>query len=288
MVEYKWIYKSIDEAIIKCRTGGQLSSRVKKTLNTFAEKSRKWRKEQAIVIDANGEILYSIKGKTYSVNISSEEVIKLIQDNGMVGDFHIDHNHPTPYQNAEREENLLPTSLSYPDVMRLVDCWSPYSEKLDDFVSITPYKSVTAECPNGSRMTLNRLGINEKNKVLEVNEKGGDEFQKFMDDYTQANRNLGLKTGEFCQNIIKTGGLLEQHMDSWVKEWNKNNKHNQEVLKHKPVEWDKMEFPSDKEYNQEKNNFITDYSKENYKDFLKDNIKEFKDLGFELSVEWTV
>lgn len=287
MVNVEIINKIFDELIIKCRKSGGLSTRVKGRLNHFAEESRGYRKEKGLIINANGEILLERQGTETKVQYTVSEIKELIEKTGLMGDFHKEHNHPTPYISAKNEENLLPTCLSEADIDNLQECWV-FDDKNGDELYITPFKSITCECPNGSRMTLNRIGIGDENTVRNASiDPDVFKYDAFHRKFNQARDNLQIAHSNFIHNLIDTGGYIDSHMDNWYKEWNKNNQHNQKILHQEPIDWGALESPSREEYNRERDKYIQEYTRNNYKYYIENSIKEWQELGFELSVEWT-
>lgn len=274
MVSKKWIVKSLDSAIQKCRKGGGLSNLVKGALNRFAEISKNFVNEQTWLITPNGEVVEVIDGDRNHCSLPLDTAKRY------GGDLSIEHNHPHWFNEGFKGEKLLPTCLSESDMMRLVD-----REYVDDDL-FTPYKSITCESYGGCRVTLNRLGVGDDNVVLKKANGDMSDWMEFHGEYVTAVANLKMNYGKFMASFNDTGGLLDRHMSNWRRDWNLNNPHNQEVIKQKPVDWDALEHPSDEEYYNEMSNFVKTYCRENYGDSLKESMDEFKKLGFELTVEW--
>lgn len=152
------------------------------------------------------------------------------------------HNHPGAYDGAKLDYNMF-TCLSEGDMMNLVN-----PVMVSDFFLYNLNRSVTADCSNGSRMTLTNL--NEINHS--VNPYIFKKAIRHLND-TWANYYRTVKNS--AQNeFYKRMTDLSSNTGKTVKE--------------------------------EVNDFLKEESLKVFPKMLEDNIKEFEELGFELRVDW--
>lgn len=141
MITKNIILKSLDDAISKCGQKLTLSNRVTDTFNRFDKEVTGSKKEKAIFVDDDGEILVTKKGGEDKVNVfeAMKEAYKMNDDNPI----HLNHNHPNKYG------TYTPTALSNPDILVLLATMP----KTKEFM----IKSITAvDSFNNSKMTLVR------------------------------------------------------------------------------------------------------------------------------------
>lgn len=155
MVKYKTILKIINETV-KTHDGTSLG-RIRTQLNKIAEKIREKKKEQAYILDENGNIIQHKQGTKNEVELDTETLKN--QKN-----LHITHNHP-----SEITLDDIPTTLSHADLLMLNT-----TNNDGDYI----FRSISAEAPNGTRITLIR-----NNKFDESNEY---DYQFAVNKYSRA------------------------------------------------------------------------------------------------------
>ena len=106
---------------------------------------------------------------------------------------------------------------------------------------------MTADCLNNSRMTLVRLNNDFNHK----------EFKKAV-------KNLKMNWDMY---LVESLINVNKSMFTWI---SKTNSHNLSI----------------KDIKSQRNYYEENYGKENFVDYIQENIDEFEKLGFELSVEW--
>lgn len=280
MIDKNLILKSLDDAISKCRRSirvgmSSLSNQIKGTLNRFADKTKNNTIEEGLIIGTDGSELLWSKGTYENVSYDEEDVRKALDmNNGK--DLFFEHNHVGSFiDNDKKFEDMLqltvPTLLSLPDMNTLF-------ETLEyNGVKITPFKSITADSTNGTRMTVTRID-NEgedltNNHVLKnvsdskymVTEAWKNMYSRWATFFNQYNKNLKVFAINFRTEHY------QDYYDKWVNSGKDDN-----VWKRY---WN--------DYHSARDKFANDLVKDNFEvDVMQDSIKEFKDLGFELSMEW--
>ena len=283
MVDILFVVKSIDDAIWKCSTrrigSNSLNNKIKGTLNKFAEKTKNNTIEQGLIIGGNGEELDWHDGTYENVSYDEDDVINALDKNNGK-DLVFEHNHVGSFidkrQSEEDEledlvQSNMPTLLSMPDIQIFFET-TEYNGK-----KITPFKSITADSTNGTRMTLTRIdGDGEdltNNHVLknisdsryEVNEAWKNMYSRWATFFNTYNENLKTFTANYRNEHY------QKYYDEWISKGKDDNV------------W--QEFWSN--HNKERNNYAKQMIKEYYaEDVINKSVKEFKDIGFELYVEW--
>lgn len=144
MVKYKTILKVINESV-KTHDGTSLGT-IRTSLDKIAPKIRNKKKEQAYILDEEGNIIQHKRGTGDSVEIDTDT----LQYENQKG-LHITHNHP-----SDLTLDDIPTTLSHADLLILNT-----TNNDGDYI----FRSISAENPNGTRITLIR-----NNKFNETNE----------------------------------------------------------------------------------------------------------------------
>ena len=157
MVKYKTILKIINETV-KTHDGTSLG-KIRTPLDKIAEKIREKKKEQAYILDENGNIIQHKQGTKNEVELDTETLKYENQKN-----LHITHNHP-----SEITLDDIPTTLSHADLLMLNT-----TNNNGDYI----FRSISAEAPNGTRITLIR-----NNKFNESNEY---DYQFAVNKYSRA------------------------------------------------------------------------------------------------------
>lgn len=248
MVDKKTITEIINKAIIvKCSDGWNLSTKVRSTFNQFAKDTRSLTHEELIMCDKQGNIVFSKKGDNHSVNISDDEDKELWSN---YQDLDVDHNHPTVTGKD------VTTCLSWEDME------NPIKYNLGDKIGEHDYeevylvKSVTAEAPNNSRMTLIR------NHQFNITE-NGESYQKAREELVKVNSQYKNKFTDavldYCINHVIE--FKEKHPDAHVRESDFRDEAEDYVIK----QLGKFEETND----------------------FKRVQKLFKDANCNLTVEWT-
>ena len=111
-------------------------------------------------------------------------------------------------------------------------------------------KTLVADCHNGSRMILTR---------------NNDDFDN--NNLMKAYDNLKMSWSMYLYQSEKE---INTKLINWIRnQYNLNN-----------------ELPSETEYTNQKIEIQKDYAMRNFSKYIQENIIEFKDMGFDLSVEW--
>ena len=305
MVNKSLILKAINESL-KCRKESYaligLSNHVKGAMNQFANSTRNETIEHGVIIDGHGHTLVKVDGNENSVHIPTETTIsKILEEkckdllddyqreyNALMSEgkendtiflrdkyekeiykrieslkedvfFNVDHNHPGAYSSAELDYNVF-TCLSKADLDNcLLRGYIGMGVGDGGFFIDNIVKSKTAECSNGSRMTL--VNNNPPNAMVNV-----EKFNKARD-------NLLNTWDEYASVTIKNEALHYAHslVDS--------GKYSESDVKR-----DRNDLRT--EIGNDINAYIKKKSLEIFPNMIKDNIKEFEELGFELRVDW--
>lgn len=172
--------------------------------------------------------------------------------------FHVDHNHPGPYKTASLDYNVL-TCLSPMDLNNCLLNARIQAPNGDSFFIDNIVKSKTAECSNGSRMTLvNRNPFNHTVSTSDFN-KARDNLIKTWQKYAGSTiRSDALK---YAHSLVDSGKYSEGDVKR-----DRNDLHT--------------------EIGNDINKYLKTRSMELFPTLFKQNIKEFEDLGFELRVDW--
>lgn len=271
MVKYDTLIKVITEYNSKSnhnyRVGTlTLSNKVKRQLSKFRKKSKNLEYEIGELITSDGKVVLEKDGETGKVRFTIEEIKELAKQG--YTDLILEHNHPGPYSESFLDgekvisNKKISTILSENDVERLWDKETVYIEETNEVINFNPFKGVVAECSNnGSRMSLIRKDSAEE--FINDPWTRADNKEKFDDAYST----LHMKWTNYKEKYIEES---KKHMKEWMDkkdisdpDWTLEDYHNEEKL------WS-MKF-----------------NRENFnEDYLKSSIKEFDDLGFELSMEW--
>lgn len=167
---------------LKCGQGFRLNKSIISTFDKFHDETcgvKFKKKEKAILVDDNGEIIYSKWGGEHSVMIDDRDIVN---DFKKYGELHVNHNHP---------RRLVEETLSVPDVEHI------YQEAYVDGNWVYLYKSISVESPNGSRMTLIRGDDFSNESITDVRFLASD-----LEDYSNKYEN------DFYNLVFK---LKEQH-----------------------------------------------------------------------------
>lgn len=131
----------------KCGKGG-FNKQVLATFNKFREETKDLNYEKIIFVTNKGEIVWSNDGDGNSVECDNYEAWLQSREHGLL---HMEHNHP-----VVKGLEYFPSVLSKDDIRGLVD-------KAGDYYL---YRSITAECPNGSRMSVSKTRDFDKRYIL--------------------------------------------------------------------------------------------------------------------------
>lgn len=248
MVDKKTINEIINKAIIvKCSDGWNLSTKVRSTFNQFAKDTRSLTHEELIMCDKQGNVVFSKKGDNHSVGISDEEDNMLWSN---YRDLDVDHNHPTVIGKD------VTTCLSWEDMENPITVGTGKKIGEHEYEDVYLCKSVTAEAPNGSRMSLVR---NYNFNLLS----DGDNYENARGELVKANSQYKNKFTDavldYCINHVIE--FKEKHPDAHVRESDFRDEAEDYVIK----ELGKFEETSD----------------------FKRVQKLFKDANCNLTVEWT-
>lgn len=303
MVDKSIILKTLNESISKCRKPSysiiSVSNHVKGAMNRFAKNTRTETIEHGVVIDGQGHTLVEVDGNENSVYIPTVETItNVLQEkckdileeylqeydtwvndgredetmflwdryqnkiyeriNELNLSFHVDHNHPGAYSESDLDYNMF-TCLSDKD---MDNCLLSANIRTHDdkhgFGVENIVKSKTAECSNGSRMTL--VNNNPPNRSVSKSDfnKARDNLLKAWGDYSVRIKNDAL---HYAHGLVDSGKYSETD-----------------------VKRDRNDFKT--EIGRDVNEYIKKRSKEIFPIMINKNIREFKELGFELRFDW--
>jgi hypothetical protein len=274
MVHKELICKIIDYSISKCsrhRTG-RLScpNVIKRALDDFASRTHEDTREHMEWYTSDGMMVFKKTGDAMSVEWDVEDEYNVIDDEYF--DLYAVHNHPDTFliDGTVYNTQMIPTLLSYEDINNLwtVHEYSDYSSGEEIEVPVTLFKSITADCGNGSRMTLSRIGGDGMdNSILHPTEKMVDTFN---DAYDRLVDNWKRFTNAYKDEV-------NNHMSEWCMMKLNTLKDSNGVN----GRW----TPSD--YENERRRYGKRFSQEVFNEYIMDSINEFKDIGFDLSTEWT-
>ena len=133
MVKYKTILKVINESV-KTHDGTSLG-KIRTSLDKIAPKIRNKKKEQAYILDEDGNIIQHKRGTKNGVEIDEDTLKEEKHKN-----LHVTHNHP-----SDLTLDNIPTTFSEDDMEALLT-----KNNDDDYL----FRSISAESPNGTRITL--------------------------------------------------------------------------------------------------------------------------------------
>ena len=295
MVKIKIIEEVLEKAFltVKCKINrigiNNLNNHIKGALNRFAEYDAKLLEyERMQCIGKNGKVLFQRDGERYQVSWSNEDVQKALQS--QEGDFINEHNHPTSYIEATGEMLNVPTCLSRKDVENL---WKvSVVSQTEDGVDMlgTVWRGVVAECSNGSRMSLIRRDDDTYLNSV-VQDYVGREYDGELPDNNKE---------EFMEayNILSSDwkAMLKDYKksyNSFVDEWISTHSTRDSLAD--PSNWNENDiiYDTSEEYMEEFNKSVNKFSKDYFADEnstwngnLRFDIRVFKDLGWDLSLEW--
>ena len=237
-----------------------LPNRVKGALNRFNKKTRELEHETCLVMDSNGnKVIEKKDGDEYSIEIGKEHIPKEYLDSDT--DLHLTHNHPT--------ETILPTCLSKADCVKLLENNGIHADLETGRLELDlVFQSITAECSNGSRMTLAIKDYDKFMDSLEIDSNGKLIYDNIANDFCGEDH-----TSHIEKFYTEAQYAVVEHVDKWT-----------HAQKDKGVDIHTDDF--DKAWRVERDKFIKRYSEEHMAEFLKDDIKRFEDAGLELTIGW--
>lgn len=177
---------------------GGFTPEVREQLNTFANESRSYDKEKGILISQDGKRVYTTPfGSTHSCDFDAKAVADAYNENG---ELHLDHNHPTSDKKSDVYTCLSNADCSWIHYGETVETWAGDHWEYNRVFYI---KSVTAECGNGSRMSLVRNDgftyddITQFNKAVELLDQVYDKWSEEPQDYVDRK----------CEEILEQTGM---------------------------------------------------------------------------------
>ena len=208
----------VDNRIEKCTNkipsnnnsfGVRFNKKVRKALDDFAnetcgEKPRGT--EKLHLINENGEVVYTKNGKKTSVPYNHKKMNKLVSENGLL---HMEHNHPIVKGEIADSTKYVPTMLSEGDAYQLLEKGYVENGRFESMIDSNWdyfFKSITAESPNGSRITL------IKNNDFNVDNE---------DDYMNAYHRLDNEWQGYCQSFKSSKSQYVAYLNSdtgWFRE----------------------------------------------------------------------
>ena len=180
---------------------------VRKALDDFRTETcgdTPFKTEKLCVINNNGEVVYTKNGTSNQVKDNEDKIYKLREKYGML---HATHNHPST-ENDTLPYGIIPTMLSEADAKQLLRVRAFDDGRFTPLKFDYFYKSITAESPNGSRVTL--MKNNDFNPSNE-------------EDYMIAYNHLNTLWNDYSQKFITTKGQFvayyrSEGSDGWFSE----------------------------------------------------------------------
>lgn len=275
MVKYHILLKIINNYIEKNNDWSGMTSslptRVKGKLNIFSKQIRGLDYEKGIVITDKGQIVQKKDGEKDNVKLPWSECDKeALQSH--IG-LNVEHNHPV-YSDLEG----FATCLSEWDCNNLT---SLKPRVMDDDLNLIPnedpsldyefaYKSVTADCGNGSRMTI--AMVDEDKFKKKAYDKNGDSTK-----YRTLVRDFCGEDGHFSEFLEKATDDISDYMDKWT---------DKRVEKARVSGEDLQLQDLIDEANEEKIRYQKKYCQDNMPQFFKTDIENFNKMGVELTFGW--
>ena len=260
----------LDNKIRKCSTnkipsnsnsfGVRFNKKVRKALDDFADETcgeNPRGTEKLHLINENGEVVYTRNGNKTSVSCPNyKKMYKLVSENGQL---HNEHNHPIAKGDIEDSTKYIPTMLSVEDARTLLETGyvengrfeSVLGDKWDYY-----YKSITAESPNGSRITL--IKNNDFNSANE-------------NDYMNTYHKLDTAWQKYCREFKSSKTRYVSYLDTDYKGWFREMYH-LEGKSH-----DECIDAIDRQV-------VKDLGK--FEDNIQDIREDFNKCNVELSIEW--
>ena len=209
--------KNFKEKCSRNKIGGTglrigVNSKVRKALDDFRMETcvnRVKKKEKAILITNDGKRVASFNGDTHSVMIDNEKAWDLYHK---YGELHMTYNHPSG------KDSFLPTCLSENDCKQL---------SLNHHISFengseSLYKSITAEAPNGTRMTLIRkdeqMYYQQPNNTVKFDEAVKSLSSDYKDYLLRYESEFIRQSGSFSGTDMMTMGAKKQYHENVIKE----------------------------------------------------------------------
>lgn len=255
MINKEVIEKVVSYSITKC---GRLKGGVKSSLNNFIrhhfydffDETKRLKYEKVEYLDNHGNVLIKQDGDESSWTVDGGDIGHMIEENFDTilnsGGFHITHNHPGSYREADLDNGDF-TCLSEADMNNLKKTFDWESKGVNNWYYA---KSITADCSNGTRMTLVR---------------NTDSFNPSVFD--KARDNL---ISNWRKYIADSKENVKEELWEFASEYKSENN----VLP-----------PSDV-LNDAKIKIQEEFAREHFQEYIQPSIKEFDETGFELSYEW--
>lgn len=195
MVSKKVIHSIIETSVskhymMKCGKGA-FNSKVLNTFNQFREETKDWNHEKVIFVTNKGETVWSKEGDKDSVQLDTYQGWLQSEHNGLL---HIEHNHP-----QVNGLEYFPCILSVDDINKMQD--SANSRYL--------YRSITAEYPNGTRMSVSKTkdfqfnhDFDKDDKVRELSKIYNGAISKYVHEYRdKILQYTGLSLDDFIKSV---------------------------------------------------------------------------------------
>lgn len=216
MINKELIDKTITDIINKSHQ--HLTIQNEKVINTFndfhdkycGEKPRK--SEVTEWTDLEGNSIFTKKGKKLQVDFTDKEIKDAYEKHG---EIHMTHNHPRG--NTRPPAECLSTS----DINLVTETkFNTYDNGGGKTGEYQPFKSISAESSNGSRMTFVRGdkfdSTKDMKKIREADSKLQNYWENYYHNYYHTLSNIRSKTNI---NDFKSSSEYEKHLhDSTIKE----------------------------------------------------------------------
>ena len=264
--------------IVKCKVNrlgsNTLNNHIKGALNRFAETTKNLEYERMQCIDNGGNVLFERDGEENKVSWTRGDMQEALSH--QLGDLINEHNHPTPFIQSDNKTFETPTLLSKQDVSHLWEVSTLGYDENGNAIVGTPWKSITCECSNGSRVTLTRLdGTSTDNFVIDdylYKEYGGDPPKHTREEFDEA---YNMLRKDWVSMHRKFKEDYRQHMYQWADNY---------IEIHDDFDFKEYDLAYGKESSKFKKDFARNY--DTWNGNFRFDASVFEELGFELSLEW--
>ena len=271
-----------------------LEKNVIEEFNRFADETRHNDYESVMFCDKNGNvILEKTDFKESTVSWSNKLLNEYMEENHILGDLDHTHNHPTRPTDSPIYE--FPTMFSLADVSHMFDITKL---KINgEEVTVTPHKSVSVEYCNGMRMTLERIeGNGLSNPVLDdfmdsgytiaeyrLNRDNVKNFTGMTELKMEFNEAYNELTAAYFDFLKKGERKVEEHIMDYMDEKIESGAYNPETATGEQFR------AFQEELKREEQRFAKELARDENNSFnqeVKFQKEMFKELGFNLSLEW--
>ena len=196
MVNLETLTRAIEYELEKSHQHLKLPQQPKYTFNYFHNRfcnERIQEKELGIAVRADGKICNFVKGDYESITLDYDG-IKNSYDR--YGELHFTHNHP------RESGRIVAECLSDGDVANLFRQIVTWDKETGEIMHVYPFKSMSCESANGSRMTLvrgDKFKMENYTNVMELQKELWNYWDSYQENYYNAKMNgqLPKSTSDF-------------------------------------------------------------------------------------------